>query len=77
LRTWFLQFEQQAFAMGIHNLDQCTPCLSIFMPEVIGRYIYTIAPTIKESWSLTKEKLLLQFGLPADVEQRSLIKKLR
>ncbi|KAI8329792.1 hypothetical protein BD560DRAFT_300490, partial [Blakeslea trispora] len=77
LRSWLLQFQQEASTMGISTMNDCAPCLSMFMPPIVSRYMFTLASSIKQSWSLCTEKLLTQFSLPIEEERRQLIIKLK
>ncbi|KAG1136977.1 hypothetical protein G6F38_011651 [Rhizopus arrhizus] len=77
LRVWFIEFEQQAAAHGISNLNSCAVHLSKYMPLLIQRWIPTLPPTVRSDYELLKESLLARFAMDIEEENRLLLKQLR
>lgn len=77
LRVWFIEFEQQAAAHGISNLNSCAVHLSKYMSLLIQRWIPTLPPTVRSDYELLKESLLARFAMDIEEENRLLLKQLR
>ncbi|KAI8338292.1 hypothetical protein BD560DRAFT_316983, partial [Blakeslea trispora] len=77
IRSWLRIYEQEAKSAGLENLDDCARGISTFMPEVITNWLYSQPPTIRGSWKLCSEALILQFCLPLEQETNSLIRQLK
>ncbi|KAI8888106.1 hypothetical protein K501DRAFT_173968, partial [Backusella circina FSU 941] len=77
LRMWLKEFEQQAAFIGIENMDNCIPQFGRFMPTIIRNYLPTIPYATRSNWSTFTAKILSQFGIPEDEENRHIVTQLR
>lgn len=58
-------------------MKDCIPQFGRFMPTLIRNYLPSIPPATRSSWFLFTAKLLAQFGIPEDEENRHLVTQLR
>ncbi|KAG1037607.1 hypothetical protein G6F43_012826 [Rhizopus delemar] len=77
LHVWFIEFEQQAIAHGIDNLNTCSLYMTKYMPLIIQRWIPTLPIAVRADFHLLKEALLGRFAMDADDENRLLLKQLK
>ncbi|KAI8380842.1 hypothetical protein BD560DRAFT_313870, partial [Blakeslea trispora] len=75
--TWLRLYEQEVKIAGLIDLNECIRCIGTFRPEIITNWLFAQPSTVRGSWKLCSEALILRFGVSEEQEKRDLVRQLQ